>query len=249
MKENNFNFTNGVSYDAWYEQKRLIDQLKHENEELKKYKVVVDELAGKQIILTNKDKMPELYKNAKDLALERYHKVLKEIKKIINDDGCNSIRELLLGHEVATISDSELYEQLYFKLNAILDNINKADFWQERSEETRPSESCVEPVEIPIIQKSKGGQLMIRDIENCREVHLGHGTVGVAIDTTGTVEVLYNKPSTPVGSTNNEFAGESTIELKEKNVCLFFDGREGIAALDILIHDLQKIRTKLKENV
>ena len=35
-------------------------------------------------------------------------------------------------------------------------------------------------------------------------------------------------------------------ELCEKNVCLFFDGREGIAALDILIHNLQKIRTKLK---
>lgn len=33
---------------------------------------------------------------------------------------------------------------------------------------------------------------MIRDIENCREVHLGHGTVGVSVDTTGTVEVLYN---------------------------------------------------------
>lgn len=29
MTENNF--TNGVSYDVWYEQKRLIDQLKDEN--------------------------------------------------------------------------------------------------------------------------------------------------------------------------------------------------------------------------
>ena len=35
MTDNNFNFTNGVSYDVWYEQKRLIDQLKEENEELK----------------------------------------------------------------------------------------------------------------------------------------------------------------------------------------------------------------------
>jgi cell division protein FtsB len=35
MTENNFNFTNGVSYDVWYETKRLIDQLKKENEELK----------------------------------------------------------------------------------------------------------------------------------------------------------------------------------------------------------------------
>lgn len=36
MTENNFNFTNGVSYDVWYESKRLIDQLKKENEELKR---------------------------------------------------------------------------------------------------------------------------------------------------------------------------------------------------------------------
>lgn len=36
MTENNFNFTNGVSYDVWYELKRLIDQLKKENEELKR---------------------------------------------------------------------------------------------------------------------------------------------------------------------------------------------------------------------
>lgn len=32
MIENNFNFTNGVSYDVWYESKRLIDQLKKEND-------------------------------------------------------------------------------------------------------------------------------------------------------------------------------------------------------------------------
>lgn len=36
MTENNFNFINGVSYDVWYELKRLIDQLKKENEELKR---------------------------------------------------------------------------------------------------------------------------------------------------------------------------------------------------------------------
>lgn len=36
MTENNFIFTNGVSYDVWYESKRLIDQLKKENEELKR---------------------------------------------------------------------------------------------------------------------------------------------------------------------------------------------------------------------
>lgn len=83
MTENNFNFTNGVSYDVWYEQKRLIDQLKKENEEMKEYKAVVDELADKQIILTNKDKMPELYENGKDLALNRYRTALEEIGGLI----------------------------------------------------------------------------------------------------------------------------------------------------------------------
>lgn len=36
MTENNFNFTNGVSYDVWYELRRLVDQLNKENEELKR---------------------------------------------------------------------------------------------------------------------------------------------------------------------------------------------------------------------
>lgn len=88
---------------------------------------------------------------------------------------------------------------------------------------------------------------MIRDIKNCREVHLGHGTVGFSIDTTGTIAVLYNKPLTPVGGSFNELDGKSTIELKEKNVCLFFDGKEGIQSIDMVIEDLQKIKAKLKE--
>lgn len=61
---------------------KVINQLKEENEELKEYKAVVDELAGKQIILTNKDKMPELYENAKDLKLNSYLKALEEIERI-----------------------------------------------------------------------------------------------------------------------------------------------------------------------
>lgn len=57
-----------------------------ECEELKEYKAVVDELTGKQIILTNKDKMPELYENAKDLKLNRYRKALEEIERICLQD-------------------------------------------------------------------------------------------------------------------------------------------------------------------
>lgn len=63
------------------EQRDIIKQLEQECEELKEYKAVVDELAGKQIILTNKDKMPKLYENAKDLKLNRYRKALEEIEQ------------------------------------------------------------------------------------------------------------------------------------------------------------------------
>lgn len=56
-----------------------------ECKELKKYKDVVDRLSDKQIILTNKDKMPKLYKNIKDLKLECYRKTLEEIEKIVGE--------------------------------------------------------------------------------------------------------------------------------------------------------------------
>ena len=58
------------------------NQLKVENEELKKYKEVVDKLAGMQVILTNEKKMPMLYENAKDLKLKQLSKILTEIKEI-----------------------------------------------------------------------------------------------------------------------------------------------------------------------
>lgn len=88
---------------------------------------------------------------------------------------------------------------------------------------------------------------MIRDIENCREIHLGHGTVGLSVDTTGTVEVIHNKPFSPVGTAYNHNAWKAARKLKEKSVCLFFYGKEGIASIDILIEDLQKIKSRLLE--
>lgn len=66
MTENNFNFTNGVSYDVWYEQKRLIDQLKKENEELKR-KV-------------------ELMMDCPDCKVDEYKKALDEIEKVCIED-------------------------------------------------------------------------------------------------------------------------------------------------------------------
>lgn len=58
------------------------EKLKQECVELKKYKDVVNKLAGLQIILTNKDKMPELYENAKDLKIDSYKQALEKIEKI-----------------------------------------------------------------------------------------------------------------------------------------------------------------------
>lgn len=59
-----------------------LQKAKHEFVELKKYKDVVNKLAGMQVILTNKDKMPELYNNAKDLKLDHYKHTLEKIEEI-----------------------------------------------------------------------------------------------------------------------------------------------------------------------
>lgn len=80
-----------IAEQFWKVRNELIHKIQ-EYEELKEYKAVVDELAGKQIILTNKDKMPKLYENAKDLKLNRYRKALEEIEKLTKDfkkDICN----------------------------------------------------------------------------------------------------------------------------------------------------------------
>lgn len=64
--------------NCYYKQLQCKEQ---ECEELRKYKDVVNKLAGLQIILTNKDKMPELYENAKDLKIDRYKQALEKIEE------------------------------------------------------------------------------------------------------------------------------------------------------------------------
>ena len=62
-----------------------IDQLKAELEE---YKNVVNKLSGMQVILTNEEKMPMLYENAKDLKLKQLSKTLTEIEEYLKPYIC-----------------------------------------------------------------------------------------------------------------------------------------------------------------
>lgn len=112
MTENNFNFTNGVSYDVWYETKRLIDQLKKENEELKAENEEVDEL--KQECEKLKNQVDEDYnyyttelktlrdivsnKEKRNAALflmsNRYRKALEEIEKYTRKQFCDNCEDI-----------------------------------------------------------------------------------------------------------------------------------------------------------
>lgn len=74
-------------------------------------------------------------------TLGRYRKALDEIEKVCLED-------------TRTFADGTQIR--YDSLDDILDIINKADFGKSERSETRPGESCVEPVEPPIIQEAKG---------------------------------------------------------------------------------------------
>ena len=93
MKENNFNFTNGVSYDVWYEQKRLIDQLKKENEELKKF---ADANTNSTLRLRNEIRDLQAVSVKRKDALEEIEKELKEDVYCESQEcGCDDFEECL----------------------------------------------------------------------------------------------------------------------------------------------------------
>lgn len=72
----------------------LLEEKTQECAELKKYKHVVDKLAGKQVFMTNKDKMPELYNNAKDLKLDCYHNAMEKIEKYTRKQFCDNCEDI-----------------------------------------------------------------------------------------------------------------------------------------------------------
>lgn len=89
---------------------------------------------------------------------------------------------------------------------------------------------------------------MIIDTKNCREIHFGNGTLSLGHDITGTIEIIYEKPKTPVSEYYLENSGLVAQELPQNSVCLYFDGIDGLKALDMLTEDLQKIKERLETN-
>lgn len=79
-----------------------------------------------------------------DLENTRYRKALEEIKEVIKSP---------CAEDCVYYEHSTCYDCIK---TSILDIINKADFGKSERSETRSGESCVEPVEPPIIQEAKG---------------------------------------------------------------------------------------------
>ena len=90
MKENNFNFTNGVSYDVWHKQKRLIEELKNENKGLKKkLELLLCTETVLQIGYTAYKKQIEYILKEND----RYRKALEEIEEEIKKYQCDNCED------------------------------------------------------------------------------------------------------------------------------------------------------------
>ena len=89
----------------------------------------------------------ELMMDCADCKVDKYKQALDEIEKELKED-------IYCENQECGCDDFE--ECLKCTKEHILDIINKADFGKSERSETRPGESCVEPVEPPIIQEAKG---------------------------------------------------------------------------------------------
>ena len=139
------NFNGKVS--AIEELLQQLDKLKAENKELKKK---LRELELKNTTFQNRYQQLD----GATIELNRYRKALEEIENIIQKQGSETILTF------PDLPKEGNYKFVMTQCNQgytdILDIINKADFGKSEHSETRPGESCVEPVEPPIIQEAKG---------------------------------------------------------------------------------------------
>lgn len=91
---------------------------------------------------------------------------------------------------------------------------------------------------------------MIKDKENARYIHLGHGTVNISVCQDRTSYVIHESEKGSVDGIfkKAEYQGHYPEELPIKSICLVFDGKDAIKSIDMIIEDLQTIKEKLEEN-
>lgn len=110
MTENNFNFTNGVSYDVWYETKRLIDQLKKENEELKAENEEVNDRMADVIYRATRGRLS--YSNyTLDTIEQAFNDQLEILSESKVEEEINEIKSKYYRYEQAL----EPFQDEYFK--------------------------------------------------------------------------------------------------------------------------------------
>lgn len=89
------------------------------------------------------------WKHQAELGSETTDRLARQLEEKTQE--CESYRKAL--EEIEKICEEGLYAGINYE---ILNIISKADFGKSERSETCPSESCVEPVESPIIQEAKG---------------------------------------------------------------------------------------------
>lgn len=148
MTENNFNFTNGVSYDVWYETKRLIDQLKKENEELKAENEEVN------------DRMADVIYRATGGRLSYSNYTLEAIEQAFNDQ-----LEILSDQKVEE-ETKELNQKLYLTQNEIH---FKTEYIQEQRDIIKKLEQECEELKSESFTRESLISMQEKDIDRYRK--------------------------------------------------------------------------------
>lgn len=90
---------------------------------------------------------------------------------------------------------------------------------------------------------------MIKDKENARYIHFGHGTVKLSRCKDGASYAIYNSEYEKVDGEYSDsiYTGRAVEDIPVKSVAFAFDGPAAEKSLDILIEDLMIIKNNLKE--
>lgn len=88
---------------------------------------------------------------------------------------------------------------------------------------------------------------MIKDENNARFIHFGHGTVRLSICKEGKSYAIVESDYSPITGKfkKAKYNGECAENLPVKSVCFIFDGENAEKSIDMLIEDLNKIKKQL----